>query len=420
VPDLPIYIGELTIGVAAIFAVGEHWRRRPHAAPVSLGHSRTPWLVLLGLFAWALVRLLIGPSPSVDGLRDFAPYGYAVLALAAALRPPSRDVAWRVVFGGLVCHTAWVAAAHYSLLPGDLPALGRTSLFEIRADFDSAICGVTAAWSVYLAFQHRRLRWLLFLVPFALFNLVLVLRLLSRAGLLAGLVAFLLLGLVAAGPAVSWARQSLRHLVLATLVLLALLGGLATSMVTSATGARLVSTFDFNRDEVGGVGGAPGAGGTTKARLEAYDKVVRYTAATPDRLAVGVGFGPDFLDRSGAAPALEGTVFEGVRAPHNILLNSLARLGVLGLVLHLAVLVIGALMAARFFLGRARDSAGAVYAMLLVALPVAAFFGVILESPFAAIPYFWSFGWLASQATAQQPWRPARPARRRAAERSAA
>lgn len=397
VPGLPIYISEMVMVVVGLAALVEHWRLAPPADVSRATFRRWAWFPLMGLVAWSVVRLVVGGPASVDGLRDFAPYGYAVVTVASVLRPVRTRIAVPVVLAALVAHTAWVAAAHYALLPEALPTLGRTSLFTIRADFDGAVCGVTAAWCVFLATRFRARHAWIGLLALAAANLLLVFSLLSRAGLLAAFTALVFLALSVARPVRTWARGSLRNLGIAALVTLAVLGGATTLTVTSATGARLLSTFDFSEHRAE-VGGAAAAGGTTKARLQVYDKVVRYTGLTPGRLMFGVGFGPNFLKDSGAAPLLEGTTFRGVRAPHNILVNSLARLGILGALLHLAVLVAGAALAGRFFLDRRTHPLGALCATVVVALPVAALLGVILESPFAAIPYFWCFGWLAMKA----------------------
>jgi hypothetical protein len=62
--------------------------------------------------------------------------------------------------------------------------------------------------------------------------------------------------------------------------------------------------------------------GTATARQEAWSLVLKDAAADPTRLVVGSGFGPDFLDRSGPAVWVEGSVEKGVRAPHNYALNT--------------------------------------------------------------------------------------------------
>lgn len=401
VPGFPIYISELLIGLAVVLGLIEHRRSAVRTSPPGALRP-SPWVVLLALLTWSIIRLLTGPHLTVEWLRDFAPYGYALVAFAVALRPVRVQTAQRVLLGALTAHTGWVLAAHFALLPGGLPALGKTSLFEIRADFDSTVCGVTAAWCVYLALRRSELRVRVALLVLAAINLLLVFRLLSRAGLLAAFTAFLFLALVTARPVAGWARQSARNATITTIAVLAFLSGTAVFTLQSDTGVRLLSTFDF--EDKREVRGAPAAGGTAKARVQVYDKVVRYTVATPSRTAVGIGFGPNVLKDSGAAPHLD-RAFPGVRAPHNILVNTFARLGFLGLLLHVTVLTIGVVMAARFFLSRQPDDLGSVCALVVVALPVAALFGVVLESPFAAVPYFWCYGWLASRPATLTPAR---------------
>ncbi len=411
VPDAHIFISEVTLAAVALLALVEHLRRARAGDDARIAPMRGPWMLLTLLLSWSILRFLVGWDFRVDALRDFAPYGYALVAFAAALRPVRGDVARRLALAALVGHTAWVSAVHYSLFPPGvvLPAWSRTSLFDLRTDFDTTVCGVTAAWCVYLAVQNPRLVVRLVLLPFAAFNAWLVFNLLSRGGLIASLTGFLFLSLVVATPAMSWARRSFRNAAIAVLVVAAGITGLAVLTATSATGARLLSTFDFDDSQPRVQDGAAFAGGTTKARLRAYELVVAYTVPEPERLAVGVGFGPNFLRESGAAAMFEGT-FTGVRAPHNILVNSLARLGVLGALLHAAVLGAGAWMAWRFFVGRRPSTLSALSALVVVTVAVAALVGVVLESPFGAIPYFWCYGWLATRRDLP----PARPAARRA------
>ena len=48
-----------------------------------------------------------------------------------------------------------------------------------------------------------------------------------------------------------------------------------------------------------------------------------------------------------------------------------------------------------------RQPATAFAALIVVALPVVALLGVVLESPFGAIPYFWAVGHLAHEEMAR-------------------
>jgi hypothetical protein len=122
--------------------------------------------------------------------------------------------------------------------------------------------------------------------------------------------------------------------------------------------------------------------------------VTRYVLSDARRTATGVGFGPDFVTDSGTSFALEGTEYEDVRSPHNYLVGTLARLGVFGALLAGSVMVAAAGLGLRVLRSRP-DTVSVLAALLVLALPVPALLGVILESPFGAIPYFWAVGHLA-------------------------
>lgn len=114
------------------------------------------------------------------------------------------------------------------------------------------------------------------------------------------------------------------------------------------------------------------------------------------RDVVGVGFGPNFLVDSKADVTLFGGGIDVVRSPHNYLVGTWARLGLIGLAIALALTLIGWRLAYRVVSrGQARLSDADVLAILLVVtVPLVAFVGVVLESPFGAIPYFWALGHL--------------------------
>jgi O-antigen ligase len=146
-----------------------------------------------------------------------------------------------------------------------------------------------------------------------------------------------------------------------------------------------------------------GSTGTANARLNAWKALVGYLEIDPAREVRGVGFGPDFLQESGASVLLLGTAAaaeqEDVRSPHNYLLNTWARLGLVGLVLVLGLLLAGLRLAIMITkrVSHLRDDD--IMAMLLLAsIPVVAVVGVVLESPFGALPYFWAIGHLSARA----------------------
>lgn len=393
VPGQPIYVSELLLAVVAGAWIYEQRGRARGVAPETSRLTILTWAALLALSSWAGLRFATSPSIGVTALRDFAPYGYGVVAVVGATRALRRRPALLAVGSALALHAAWVLAARYLPMPAWLPTLGLTRVFEIRNDFDGTVCGLTAVWFLYLAVarQHGpRMRAVLLLA--ASLNAVLVMTLLSRAGLVAMLAVAVAVASCSLPKAARWARASGVSTVMLTAAVLAVVVAGGAVVLGTGTGERLKSTFDLSQNRVAD-GGVASAGGTSRARLQAYRLVVRYAFASPGRAAVGVGFGPDYLTESGAASILEGTSFTGVRAPHNFVLGTLARLGLVGVGLQLLLMVASIACAATVLGKRPGSEVEAVIVLsLLVALPVAGLFGVIMESPFGAIPWFWAAG----------------------------
>ncbi len=392
VPGLPLYIGDLTLAAALMQALRVVRRANLRWRSVIQAVSTAPLALLLSmtLLGWAAVRTVIGlptlMSDPLNGLRDLAPYGYAVAGLVAFVLPNRdgpRQRRW--VYGILWAHVAWVVGA--ILVPG-WPGvslrLDEAVVLVPRPDFDAAICGAALALALYDVLHGRRGKsapeWTAGLV-FVVANSFALASLLTRAGLLAGLLGVLVVGL-------TWGLPGLRSrdvlikregaAVVAVLVLLSL-------AAVSPPGQRLVSSVTGSDSQ---------SQGTLQARQFTWSGVSRYVLANPVRTAVGVGFGTDFLANSGTVTALEGDEYENVRSPHNYLIGTFARLGVFGsLIAGLLILAAGVL--ASRTLARPTGTVTAFAAVLVLVLPVTALLGVVLESPFGAIPYFWAVGHLA-------------------------
>ena len=148
--------------------------------------------------------------------------------------------------------------------------------------------------------------------------------------------------------------------------------------------------------------------GTAAARTEGWKAVLEWL---PDggvsRMALGVGFGPHYLQRSGADVAFLGPYADPtVRAVHNFGLNTWARLGLVGLALVSIIfalsLVAGIRLAARTTTPPDLDLFAGLVA---VTVPLVASLGVVLESPFGAIPYFWAVGYLSARLVEEGLWK---------------
>jgi hypothetical protein len=358
---------------------------------VSTGVETWAGIFASSLLIWSLILLGFG-SISQDALRDAAPYLYVVTVfLVRAPTASSEQAVSRALMAALIFHATWVSVAQLdpSLETSTPVVAAGTHLFSLRSDIDSLICGLLAAIGLHRALSGRNP---LYNLALATWGAVLVFTFFNRAGLLAFIVELIVIMLLTP------ARQRLvgrydRRAAIAVLVMVipvALLGASQTQPVQ-----RLLVTVP---------GSAPstnleGATGTANARLKAWKRLIAYMEQDPRRELRGVGFGPNYLEESGASVLLLGTPDAEVRSPHNYLLNTWARLGVAGVILVLGLLIAGLRLARMVARQAPRVRDDDVLAMLLVAsIPVVAFVGVVLESPFGALPYFWAIGHLSARA----------------------
>lgn len=396
-PGLPLFVTDVVL-LAAVVATIVGARRSPlEARAILRQHAGAPLALLLclSLLGWAVARAVVSLPGEIEdpltALRDLAPYGYAVASVVAYLQPWSGKLASGLVYGALTTHVTWILwAPRLPGWPARWPTLGDAAIFTARPDFDGTVLGSAVALALYrLLLSGRSLprRGLVALVAFGGVNAYALATLPSRAGLLAGLFAIGVVVVASISPTSS--RRALQvglrvppKLLVAGLVLL--VAGLAVS----PAGQRLAEVFRGDQGL---------ALGTVQAREVAWSGVVDYVTSDASRTAIGVGFGPDFILDSGTQDALEGTQYDNVRSPHNYLLGTLARLGVAGgLLAGLLMVAAGALAVGA--LRRSVDEVTALAALLVLSLPLTAFLGVILESPFGALPYFWAVGHLARSA----------------------
>ena len=394
-PGAPVYVGDVALVLATLETGWMLRRSRQQGVPWRQGVAglleRVPMTLLLclGLLGWTVVRAALGvqqiAADPMVGLRDIAPYAYAWAAVLAFLVPVRADSrgALRWVFAAFSVHLIWlVGAPHLPGWPEEWPTLGGAAVFTSRPDFDTAVLGVAAAFAVHrIITKNRELsRLQLFaLIAFALLNLVALVGTPTRAGLLAGVAALGVAALTGAlqirvgshllsTPRRRWAAGAVVVLTLAALV------GL------SPAGSRVVQVVTGGQSL-----------GTVEARQLAWSAVTRYTFSDASRTGLGVGFGPDFVHDSGADVALEGTEYKDVRSPHNYILGTTGRLGVAGGLMVALVIGFGAYLGFRH-LRATTDPMVVLAALLVISLPVTAMLGVVLESPFGAIPYFWAIG----------------------------
>jgi O-antigen ligase len=392
----PPYIGDLFL----MAIVGERFVALARGRnALSLGTVElTVGLTAALLLVWSSVRFLQG-SITVNAIRDFAPYAYAVLVFltpSQRLTQEQRAKMEKWLFIALLAHGAWMTVAVAAKgFVASLPTLGggQSQIFQARPDVDSTICGVLIVYGLYRVITGRRPWWSLAIV---VWQVVIVFADYSRAALAGCIVQLLVFLVLTPAPRAVLRRYGARLVVpiLIVLVPVGIYGATQSGPVhrLSDAGTAFIPIVPTSGDPTGG------ATGTARARREAWQAIEIYVEQSKSRDWTGVGFGPDFLHDSGGDILLLGGSSEDVRQPHDYVINSWARLGLIGLILLIAI----ALFALRLVvkIGRSPGLNGVDVAAIAVAvgLPVSACYGVVMESPFGALPVWWALGYLGYRA----------------------
>lgn len=412
-PGTPLYVGDLVLllGLVAVLAGTGQLRVVVRDEPI---------LALLGVFVlWGFVRFLPGlPRYGIDAVRDAALwcYGlYAFVIVAVFARAPG--VLDRMV-AGLRRSTPWllvwlpVAVLLQPLadLAPDVP--GSTTSVLARKPGNAALAALVVLCCLWLFPDRRLARRRGIWTGMALLTIALAATQ-NRGGLLGagvGLVAALLFlpdrwRLVAKGSA-------------ALAVVLALTVLMPFTLPVEGIQGRAFSSTQL-LSNVASLGGAdePGnLGGTVAGRQVLWTRV--YHKQVRDGLLIpGSGFGPNLALQVGVRD--QGT--DKTRNPHNSHLDVLARMGVVGLLLWIALwvgwywrLVTGCRRLRRLGLGPRHRLAASCVAVASAVL-VSSFFDPQLEGPQVAVLLWVVFGagvalsstraWAADLARAG-PWAP--------------
>ena len=374
----PLFIGEILL-VAGLVAVVRAGRVGP------LFRQPAAWL-MAALVALAAARTLpyVGEH-GLDAPRDFMMIGYAAYAVilgGLVVARPERLVTllekYRV-FAVVMVSAVWLVYLVYKTAETSIPLLpwsGGTRMIEAKGgDIMVHLCGIT----VFVVMGLMRRTPLLLLALAANTGIVVA----SNRG---GMVAY------AAGCGLAYRLRPPEARVgrLAyAFVLFVALGLLAGPLASINGGGRSISIDQIvlNVQSVFGQGDTH-LDGTKKWRLLWWEKIIGYTVDGP-YFWTGRGFGINLAVADGFA------VVKELRSPHNGHMTVLARMGVPGLALWLAMLGAWAAELLRQWL-RARRAGRhrwmALFAFLaayMAAILLNASFDVFLEGPMGGI-WFWS------------------------------
>lgn len=402
VPGLPLFFGELGLGGALALCLlrGALERRLPW-------HREALGLALLAWLALAVGRMPFDvKSHGLVALRDFATVYYVLfyfVAREAATHEPSRRLlraALTTTFALLPLTT--VAADLFPRFFLDTFVVQGVPLIFYKEDLATTYGFVGFLWllpSAGLTGRAAGWRWVL-----ALTLLGTGLAGLSRASLLGLLVALGWLAAArrwrplrtvgafcAAGLGIVLALSAVRREPFAQTRAYAVIEAAGSIFDPTGTG-RYRSAYSGDK------------GDNNRFRLVWWRQVARDTLRRAPLL--GLGFGADLARGFVAEYQPEAAGEFNTRSPHNIFVTMLGRLGVAGVLAFGAVGLLqvrATLHAAR----AAREERGGGQALLLHALCwvvlVSACFGVVLEGPMGAIPFWILLGLAHEEATRPAP-----------------
>jgi hypothetical protein len=393
-PGTPLYVGEmvLTVGALGVCSATGYLRIPLRDEPILA--------LLAAFFLWGFIRFVPGfHTYGIWALRDFALCYYCLFAfftVAALARAPelldgwlaqlARFVPWLVIWLPIgVIMAPFPHAPH-------VPFSG-VSIFTHEAG-NAALAALIALGSMWLFPGTRSARSRAVLSVIALLT-IMIAATQNRAGLLG----------VTGGAVIMFAyipsRDRLRLIVRAVLVLVI---GLGLAVVfslkipsTNAAQGRAFSTSQLidNVLSIGGGGGAGNLGGTVAGRDQLWSLVLQRQKAD-GALVDGLGFGVNLPYLVGDTQVTNGP--NPLRSPHNSHDDILARLGLIGISLWIALWLswYWRMIRGCYRLGRrgllVRRQAGVLCLMVATAILISSYFSPQLEGAQIAVLLWTAFG----------------------------
>jgi hypothetical protein len=333
VPGTPFYIGEAVLAIGILGVLG------------STGYLRIPLrdepilALLAAFFLWGLIRFLPGfRAYGTLAIRDFALVYYclfAFLTVAVLARSPGLVARWVAQIARLVpWMLLWMPfAVILQAVELHAPNVPGTTVSLLTHKPGNAATAVLIALGSLWLFPERysaRSRAIWSIVGFVVLGLSAT----QNRGGLVGALAGALVGL-----ALISGRERVRLIVRATaVVLLGLVLALTLSLKIPVAGSQ---GRDFSASQlianVASVGGAQEAGNLqgTVAGRDLLWSLVYHEQVAEGHLADGLGFGVNLAYLVGDTQVTNGT--DPLRSPHNSHFDILARTGLIGFALWIAL-----------------------------------------------------------------------------------
>jgi O-antigen ligase len=400
-PGIPLFVGEMVLGVGALASVVA---TRYLMVPI----RDEPILALLGAFAlWGLIRTVPGVGMyRLDALRDSALWYYCLFAffMAAALARSPQLIDHLIV--GLTRLIPWLLlwlplAVVLVPLQQDAPTVPFSTVSVLsHKSGNAAIAALLVLGCMWLFHDTRSARSRAVWSVIAL--VVIALAATQNRGGLIGVVAGATIGL-------AFVRNRLG--LIARAVVIAAVGlGLASllSLKVPIAGAQgreySADQLVANVVSLSGEDSPGNLGGTVKGRQELWSRILDKQVAD-GRLVDGSGFGQNLAAEVGVYDEGKDTL----RNPHNSHLHILARMGLMGLSLWIAMwaawywrLIAGCRRLARQGLYPRRQVA-VLSLMVNTAILVSCFFDPQMEGPQVA-GLLWTVFGVGLAVTTARPW----------------
>jgi hypothetical protein len=391
---LPIYVGEL------LLLIGLPWALL--TTPDLEALLRKPWVLALGAWlAFGALRLLAGGFDyGINALRDSAIWYYGLFTIVGYVlwRAIPRS-AWVGLLVPLFLAQAIVTAIATFTGALSLPLPGYAFDVSPTADRADIMAVNLIGGATFFLLALRTAPWPVPRTLIGMLQLGLVPLLQVRAVILAALA---VLGII--GFQRRW--STLVAVLVVPVLLVAVLNainldvhGIRGELSPQAVVDRQLSTILAFQ---GRATTADPMTDTAAWRVYMWNTLWDQTTSQADNLIFGIGFGPNLVADVGYSQAK--TVNAPLRSPHDIFINVFARCGVVGVILWLSFLgvclygILRGVQAGR----RRNNQAGVDWLLWLLAYAitffVAALFGVVLESPFGAIPFYLIVGMALRQA----------------------
>lgn len=389
------YGGIYLTDVLIVFSLATFFLKRRYRS----NWSRKPNYFLYAFTAVIFVNSFFRFDFSKDWFRDAVPFLYLFIALLLARINLDRTLlqnSQRMIVISLRCHAIWYGFFSIFDFGNALPLVPGSQnirLFEIRGDYDPMLCFVYLAWISYQTSRKLKLSKIdLISVAFAILG---VGQSNSRAALLSFIIMIFII-LVASKRLFTIALS----LFAATFISLGLVYYLQLPIpgVVSKLPFSNALLNNSQSEELRNLGD-----GTSRSRFNAWVILLNYVTEDPARTMVGVGPGRDFMSESGAGRALIANFNDlenAPRSPHNIIITVLVRFGLVGMFFFIALLIQVWLQLRSGMKSQKPEDIeyelDSLKYFLFVGILVTSTLGVILESPFGAIPFAWLLGVSAS------------------------